>query len=426
MTPELIALLIAAVVGSTLAWRLDRRAVGALLAGEALLLGIATSAGVLFVLSLAHVPWSRASFVIAMLVVFVVSLPWRVEDRRPRLSPPWNGWTGGAPVLHAITAILVLGYLLLATAAPIWEFDFIGDWGLKARIFALARGIDWGFLQDHLHHDVHADYPPLLPLAFDAFAVVRGGWNDATIGLLSVALAVALLLVVNGMAREETESPRTAAFITLALVPFACSPWIGLAEGALVAFVTAGVLLIRRGSLTPGAVMLGLAASTKNEGLTFILAVAVALAADKRPRDIVRLWPAVAIPLPWLILRRIYGLHTDITQGDVLARVVAHLRDPGPLFIALLRYPLGKPFFWLALGIGLVVVIRPLLKEERFVLVALVLQFLFYLGAYFATPHDVDWHVHWSWERLISHLSPLLTYLVLARLLTKRPLVPML
>jgi hypothetical protein len=422
VTPELVALLIAAVAGVPLAVRLDRRASGSLVAGEALLLGMATSAGVLFVLSLLGVPWSRLSFGVAVGAVIAVAW-WRAAAPG---GPPPAGSTGNRPPWRygflAATVVLVVGYALLATAAPVWEFDFIGDWGLKARAFAVARGIDWSFLQHPYHRDIHPDYPPLLPLAFDVFAVVRGSWNDAAMGLISVAFAVALLLVVHRLALEETESPLAAAFITLAMVPFACSPWIGLAEGPLVAYGTTALLLIRRGSVTPGAVMLGLAAATKNEGLTLIAAVAMALALDRRMRDVPRLWPAVVIPLPWLILRRLHGLQTDLTQGDIVARVLTHLHDPRPLLEAFGRYGVGKPLYWIALAAGIAIVVRPLLTRERFVLFAIAIQFAFYIGAYLATPHDVDWHVRWSWERLISHLTPVLTYVVLVRLLAHREL----
>jgi hypothetical protein len=147
------------------------------------------------------------------------------------------------------------------------------------------------------------------------------------------------------------------------------------------------------------------------------VAAAVALVIDRRARDLPRLWPAVVIPLPWLILRRLHGLQTDITEGGVVARVLAHLRDPMPLLDALGHYSLGKPWFWIALAIGIVIVIKPLVMRERFLLVALVIQFAFYIGAYLATPHDLDWHVRWSWERLISHLTPALTLCVLLQLL---------
>lgn len=424
MTPELTVLLLAVVAGMALAWLLDLRAAGSLLAGEAILLGIAAEAGVLFLLALVHVPWSRAAFVSGVVVVIaaggigVARSRGRESSARSSSRPRHREIVFlAAALLNVCTVTLVAGYAVFATLAPMWEFDFLGDFGFKASTFWESRTIDWSFLEQASHRVVHPDYPPLLPLAFDSFAVLRGGWNDAAFGLISVAFAVALLLVIHRMAFEELESPLAAAFLTVAMVPFACSPWIGIADGPLVAYGTAGLLLIRRGSVVPGAVMLGLAASTKNEGLTLVVAAALALAIDRRLRSLPRLWPALAIPLPWLILRRLHGLHTDITEGSVVQRVLAHLRDPRPLLDALRNYSLGKPWFWIALVIGIIIAIRPLLVRERFVLVALAIQLAFYIGAYLATPHDVDWQVQWSWERLISHLTPALTYVVLATLM---------
>jgi len=406
MIAELLALLLCAIVGVSLVRRL---------AGEALLVGIGAGAGVLFGLSLVGVPWTRASFVLGMLAIAGLSaLGSRLsgavpESRELRAESPW------LPVpFVALAIILVIGYAIFATVAPMWEVDFIADWGFKARAYFVAHGIDWKVLA--FHRDIHPDYPPLLPLAFDILAIARGAWDDRTMGLIGVAFAAGLLLIVHRLALEETGSRAAAAFVAAAMVPLACSPWIGLAEGPLVAYGTAALLLIRRGSVAAGAVMLGLAASTKNEGLTLIVAAAVGLAVVKRWRDIARLWPALVIPLPWLVLRRVHHLQTDLTEGSVVARIVEHVTNPRPLLVAFATYSVGQPFFWLALALGIALTIRPLLARERFVLVAVAVQFLFYIAAYLATPHDVLWHVRWSWERLISHLSPALTYIVFVHL----------
>ena len=161
--------------------------------------------------------------------------------------------------------------------------------------------------------------------------------------------------------------------------------------------------------------MLGLGAFTKNEGLTLIVAVAIALASTRRWRDIVRLWPAIVMPAPWLVMRSLHRLPTDITSGNVIARILQHLSDPG-LLSALALYPLGKRLFWLGILIGIALTFRRLIARERFLLAALGFQFLFYIAAYLATPHDVQWHVRWSWERLVSHLTPALTVLLLLNL----------
>ena len=76
-------------------------------------------------------------------------------------------------------------------------------------------------------------------------------------------------------------------------------------------------------------------------------------------------------------------------------------------------WPLGKPLYWMALLAGAAIAFRTLIARERFMLVALFVQFACYLGGYLATPFDVIWHVTWSWERLVAHLTPALTYVVL-------------
>ena len=181
--------------------------------------------------------------------------------------------------------------MLFTTAGPLWEFDFLSDWGLKARVFWIARGIDWHFLEQATYRATHPDYPLLLPLSFDILALMRGAWNDQALGLLNVAFAAALLMIIHRVALDETSSPLGAAAVTLAMVPLAAVPWIGIGEGPFVAYATAGLLLMRRNA-TIAAVMLGLAASTKNEGLALIVAAAIALLICRRTKDIVRLWPA--------------------------------------------------------------------------------------------------------------------------------------
>ena len=58
-------------------------------------------------------------------------------------------------------------------------------------------------------------------------------------------------------------------------------------------------------------ILLGFAASTKNEGIAMLVSAAIALLII-RPRDVIRLWLSVAIAAPWLILRATHYLPTDI------------------------------------------------------------------------------------------------------------------
>jgi hypothetical protein len=387
-------------------------------AGEGLLIGIAICASTLTLL-----PWSR--WIVIPAILLIAGVAWST-----RAAEPLRLRSGQAPAVQPagrrrydvlLVLALLLGYGLYATLAPPPEYDYLTNWGFKAKAFFEVHRIDWQLLGRSIDRNVHPDYPLLLPLTYDFIAILRNGWNDAHLGIVHVAFAAALMLVFYETAWEDTRSRITTFFIAIALIPFAATPWIGLAEGPFIAYATAALLLIRRGDLTLGAILLGLAASTKNEGLTLIAAAAVGLLCAGRKRDVVRLWPAVLLPLPWLIARSLHHLPTDIAAGGVMERVVTHALHPAPLLAALSSVSLGKPLYWISLAIGIAIASRTLVTRERFILVALAVQFACYLGAYLATPFDVAWHVTWSWERLVAHLTPALTYIVLVQLVGKLP-----
>lgn len=417
MIVDIVALLAITAMGIPIALLLDRNARGGAVYGEAMLFGIGMAVAVLFLESIIGMRWSRLSL-IAPLAITAGACAWLSRRSFSRLRA-FDTFSPVAAVFSIVSATALFGYAAFATLAPPWEFDFLNDWGLKGRAFLVASHIDWTFLAQTYGRAVHPDYPLALPLTFDALAVFRGAWADGALGLVNVAFALALLLVVHRVAIDEALSREEASFLTLAILPFAASPWIGLAEGPFVAYCTAAILLLRQPgrSVAAAAVLLGLAASTKNEGLTLIVAIAIALAVSGRHRDIARLWPAIAIPLPWLVLRAAHGLQTDIASAGVFARMIEHIGQPAALLTTLARTPVGKPLFWIGVVIAIAAGGRALLRRERFALTAIALQFCFYAAAYLASPHDLDWHLRWSWDRLVSHLSPPLATVLLMNLL---------
>ncbi|MEK6371754.1 MAG: hypothetical protein AABO58_03575 [Acidobacteriota bacterium] len=380
---------------------LDRRL------AEAYLLGAALASVVLFV----HSGWSRASLLVPMLAISA-ACAWLGREGLgvTRCAVHW---------IDLATVVLVAGYARFATIGPTAETDFIGIWGVKAKEFWLAGGIDWKFLENPFNQFAHVDYPLLVPLVFDVHAVVAGGWPDRWLGVVNVGLGIATLLLLRAFLAEEARKPLLLALATLACVGVAFAPWIGLAEGALVAFGTAGLLFVRRGDVSRGALYLGLAAMCKNEGLTLIGAAAVAMAIAGNARKIARLWPAAAVVVPWMVVRSIHHLQTDLTTSGVGERAVEHLANLRPMFEAMLRYPVGRPLLWLAIAAAIVIGAREVGGRERFLAAAIALQLLFFVAAYVITPHDVEWHVRWSWERIVDQLAAAATFLALV-LVTRR------
>jgi hypothetical protein len=335
--------------------------------------------------------------IVAVAVIGII-----VRHHALRVTLPRAHW------LDLVTLVLIIGYARFATMAPTPEYDFIGIWGVKANEFFVARGIDWAWLANPFNEFAHVDYPLLVPLLFDLQMLTGGGEP----GLMNVGFGVAALLMLRGFLDDEIEAGWVRALATIALAWTALSPWIGLAEGPLVAYGTSGLLMIRRGETTRGAVMLGLAACCKNEGLTLIVAAFIAART-------VRLWPAALIAAPWLVLRGVHGLHTDLTSGPLLPRVVEHLSDPMPMLRAMFVYSLGKPLFWSGVLLALILGFRQL-RRERFLVTAIVLQLDFFIAAYVITPHDVTWHVRWSWERIVTQLAASIGFLAVVALFGAR------
>jgi hypothetical protein len=411
MTSTLVAILGLALLGAAITLAVDRRARGALLAGLAFLHGSGAIFLVLLALSAVGIRWTLMVVVAAALALFAIAATIALRQRARGSSRP----AAGAHVIDILSLGMLVCYALYATLAPLWEWDFWAIWGLKAKVFLEAGGVDWRFLESRWNIFAHPDYPLLVPLDFDFAALVAGGWSDLGPGLLFVAWGAALLLVARALAARET-TPLLAALLAFALTAGSLTLDLGLAEGALIAFGGAGVLLVREAlreddpaTWRHAALMLGFAANCKNEGMALIVAVTVALAAVSWSRELARkrlprLWPAYALAAPWLVLRVMHALPTDIAGGSVVSRLMERLAT-APEILAFLAARLGRPWFWMAIFAALLIVPAVVRRRERFVLIVTAIQIVFFVFAYFVTPYDVHWHVVTSWARLTGQVA---------------------
>jgi len=418
MTSTLIAILSLTAFGIPITLAVDRNARGPLLIGSAFLYGSGTMFFVLLATSILHIRWSLISVAIVALLIFcaaaIIARRQPTTDNRQRAA--------SAHAIDLITLLTITGYALYATLAPLWEWDFWAIWGLKAKTFLESGGIDWRFLESRWNTFAHPDYPLLVPLNFDFIALVNGGWSDRWLGLLFVAWGIALLLIVRGLAARETTS-FFAALLTLTLAAVAVSRYVGLAEGALIAFGGAGVLFIRSALLDDdaacwrnGALMLGFAANCKNEGFALLVAVTIAVVTVSWSRGLEvlrlrRLWLAYALAAPWLILRAAHTLPTDIAGGSAFSRLLARLPYAHQI-LAFLAARLYEPWFWMAILAGILIAPAAARWRERFVFLVTAIQLLFYVAAYLSTPHNLRWHVLTSWSRLTGQIAVPITVAV--------------
>jgi len=391
-------------------------------AAEAFLLTTGVVALVMLVYAIVGVRWSPLAIAIGTIVVWALAAKWILAKREGLPARPAIRWWHA---LDLVTLVLIAGYARLALAGPPTDPDFSFIWGMKGRTFFIERGIDWAYLTS-LQQDftAHTDYPVLLPNLYAAAALFAGEWSDRWLGVFNILFGVAATFLVGDLLRSEVAAPWRAV-ATLMLVPLLFSPYFGIAEGPLVAFSIAGLLFVRRGETTRGAVYLGLAAFTKNEGVTLIVAVLLAMIIAGRWKELPRLWPAAAIAFPWMVLARMNGLTSDLFAGDVLPRLMERGMNPGPMLEIMRRHPSGSLAFWLGIAAALMFGWRRIFGAERFIAVAIAAQFLFFIGAYLVSPHDLGWHIRWSWERIVHQLMPAAVLLaILANRDQLRPPVP--
>lgn len=412
----LLVVITLTVVGVMVALAVDRGLSGPSLAGLGFLYGTGVLSIVMLTLSIAGLSWSMGNVTASLLLASAAGRPWRLPVLRTE-SQSRSVAVLMSPV-DLLTLAVVAAYIWYATSVAAWHWDFWAIWGLKARVFFEARSIDWQFLGSRWNAFAHPDYPLLVPLN-DAYIALAGGeWSDRWIGIHSAAFAVALLLIVREEAARQT-TRHNAAAITLATTAFALSPQIGLADGPLIAFGTAALLLIRRGddrALRHAAILLGLAASTKNEGMTLCVAAVAGLLAARRPLSkIARLWPAAVLAAPWLILRTMHRLPTDLAAPGMADRLSARLAAL-PQLAATMLETLSNPILWALVALSLLIVPLRLLRTEAFVLVTIGVQLLFFTIAYLVTPLDAAWHVASSFGRISTQLGAPTVFVVTSML----------
>lgn len=299
--------------------------------------------------------------------------------------------------IHLVTALLVVRNAWEGMRPDLWEWshwligrrDFFFIWGYKARLVEHSFGLS--FLAALPNDFSHPDYPLLVPLLFTILHPA----------ILNALLGGGLLVVVHRALRRDFD-PLFAALGTLALAGAALTPWPGFADGPLIAFAAGAALLFRDDTALVAAALLSLATLTKNEGIAFVAAFAVAMAIHQRKHLPYLLPPAICIAI-WMSLRLAYGLKTDLFAGDPLARIAHN----APQFLhAFAVVPTHQPILWvvalLALAFG------P--RRERFLLTIAAIQLVFYAAAYLVTPLDLAGHVNGSWERISSHVTMLIAF----------------
>jgi len=411
------------------------------------LLGAGAMALQLWIYGLVHAPWWLVLVAAPWIIAAAV---WRravLEAARTEAAGVRRLLNGLGDVDPLTAGILVLTlatagfYFLNLLAQPLVGWDAIAMWLFKARVFFDLSAVDLSHVPINIPppSDRHLDYPPLFPLMIDSFWVLIGRVDDIvgkSIGFMfltaAVSSAAAVLLPVLGK--------RMTALIAFVLVAmpalqtsFVLPYYMGYADYAIgglmmisLAHLYRSTRLGRDESSVLAFVFAALAALTKNEGVPFLLVVAViigvglawALAKDREwPRMLfVGVVACSLIPIvAWQVYVRVHGFNNVFISQPGPQLTADVLASRAHTVASFLWHLLNREndYPWLAVAWIVATALTFMSRRRPLMLVwlAVTAQAIFYGLALLLTPFDLNFQLVTAVDRLILQLTPSLVLL---------------
>jgi len=346
------------------------------------------------------------------------------DPGQPLQGAETSRWLPASAV--AAAALATVFFLEHTLRYPDGGWDAWAIWNLRARFLARAGDGFRAAFSPELLFWTHPDYPLLLPGILAQAFLLAGEeplWIPAAIAYAFAALTVVLL----GAAVRELRGPGWGALAALALLATPC--FVGFAANQQ-SDVPVGAFLLAAGALSAMAVETGrprllalagaaasLAAWTKNEGLVYLLALAIALLAvrwaafPERLRGVIRFGcgalPVLAL-LAWFKLR---VAHANDLLSQASLEPLLDARRWAELFGALLRRVV---FFqswslWLVAELVVLIAVVPRLPpraSSRVLALAVALALSAAAVVYMLQPHELVWFVRASSDRVLVQLWP--------------------
>jgi hypothetical protein len=333
----------------------------------------------------------------------------------------------------AALMLAVLGAVGVYWKDPMGDWDAWAIWNQRAR-FLFRAGDQWQQALSPIFF--HPDYPLLLPSSnarLWSYLGAEATWAPWLLGVLFTFATLGVLTA--GLWRLRSRSQGLlAGLVLLGMVPFLQRGAWQYADVPLAFFILAAVLLLilydaaerpRAGLLLLCALMAGLAAWTKNEGLLLPIALPAARAVvlwrrrclRRAPRELLYWMVGIAPVLAMVAIQKLCLTgDNDLVSNQTWQASLRQLIDVSRYWQvtqALVLYTLriARPFaVVLPLCLLFLGRARNGAVDRRglpVAIIVLVLQLASYFLAYLLTPWDLHWHLTSSADRLLLHLCPL-------------------
>jgi hypothetical protein len=327
--------------------------------------------------------------------------------------------------LLAVLVYLSIGVVRLAAATNLDLWDGWAMWAPKTHAL-FVEGDVWGpIFRSPEYLLLHQEYPILLP-SLEALSAKAVGRFDPLLADIEAAFLLAAFGWAAWALLRVVVLPALAAAAAVALLagtPLIANTVVNYADAAVAVFTALGILALlmwlttgASAMLVPGAAFLGAAASTKAEGVLFVLAAIVAAAVLVhrlgRPLRELAVFAACVLVVPalWAFVDRLNGPGAKNVHTEALL-------DPGYLVEAADRIPIsgqrlvteiveGWPLACLGAGLALgAACVARRWHSALFVALWVVLSLVGLVGTYTLSTSPLDWHLTTSADRVVFSIA---------------------
>jgi len=346
--------------------------------------------------------------------------------------------------LIAAIILEMLRAFFQAWLLPMEAYDAVSNWGLKAKAIFLAGSISESFLQNPNYQVFHPDYPLLVPLLESYVYRFVGDLREASAKAVFPLFLAGCVVVLFSALRRAGQTRRSCllfSFLLVSIPYFSEQATSGYADVVVSFYFGAASLYLylwqttgRGLFLALSALLTGCAALTKNEGVVLCGIHLVWLAAVLLSRSGIAFRSKLAslgiyfcilaaVLMPWYLFKDSLGLRNDLINREALTAGLSwnSLTRVGPILYHLQTQVFGPKnwnLVWVLLGVAVGLRRRVLWRLPAvFVLCAMGLTLVAYMGAYLITPYtippfDVTWHLRTSASRLLLHVLPQVVFLI--------------
>lgn len=377
-------------------------------------------------------PWS---------LIVILNLALYSRQDKKVVTPEKLAAEGGGRALGYFLAVCLVAVIVFtffrALIKPIEAYDAIAIYGIKSKIFYLARSIPQDYFSSLGRSLPHLDYPLNIPLFESYIYIFLGSFNDQLVKVIFPLYYIAVLGIFYYAVRRF--AGRTYALIFTFMMAsvsqfsnYATNAYADLPM-AYYCFASAVFLFAwfrdtnRTAFLLLSALMSVLAGWTKNEGLMYCLinfiVIAVFIVSNIKK---IKKKDALKACLYVLAVILMLSPFLWVRNSAHLANCDVDFKGVGPVYMVKQLYKLGpilyefqKEFFgpkkwnilWPIAALTLVFRFKDAFRGIRkYATLSIALAVLGYIAVYMVSRHDTAFFVGKTWSRFLIHFMPLVVY----------------